>query len=73
MEDFQFCAATPSSVSRIKQERRRLRFLIVDEFTRDEIEKKLRDFIAGASGSSWLEIRTELRKKMYSEYESTKA
>jgi hypothetical protein len=73
MEDFQFCAATASALAALKQEYRRLRFLLVDEFTREEIERQLHDFLARASGSSWHEIRGQLRERMYSEYESTKA
>jgi len=72
-EDFQFCASTPSVVSRIKQERRHLRLLMVEIFTHEGIERALRDFIAASEGNSWSEISAELRRKMYSEYESTKS
>ena len=73
MEDFQFCASTPSAVPQLKQEHRHLRLLIVEEFRRDVIERALHDFIAASEGNSWSEISAELRRKLYSEYESTKA
>lgn len=72
-EIFQFVVATPGAVSRVQQERRRLRLLVVDEFTRPAIERMLREHISRIAGHSWSEISTQLRKTMYSEYESTKA
>jgi len=72
-EDFQFVAATAGAVSRVQQERRRLRLLVVDEFTRQAIERMLREHISKVTGHSWSEISSQLRQAMYSEYESTKA
>lgn len=72
-EIFQLIVTTPGAISRVQQERRRLRLLVVDEFTRDAIEKMLREHVSKITGSGWSEISSQLRKTMYSEYESTKA
>jgi len=72
-ENFQFVAATPSAISRAQQERQHLRLLVVDEFTREAIERMVREHISKITGHSWSEISSQLRKTMYSEYESTKA
>jgi hypothetical protein len=72
-ENFQFVVATPGGVSRAQQERRYLRLLVVDEFTREAIESMLREHLSKITGHSWSEISSQLRKIMYSEYESTKA
>ena len=70
-ENFQFVAATPGAVSRVQSERRRQRLLVVDEFTREAIESMLRVYVSRITGHSWSEISSQLRKTMYSEYEST--
>ena len=71
-ENFRFLAATRGAVVRVQQERRRLRFLVVDEFTKESIEHALRQHISGIKGNSSQEISSQLRKTMYSEYESLK-
>ena len=71
-ENFQFLAVTPGAISRVQQERRRARLLVVDEFTQESIERALRDHLSKITGHSWQEISTQIRKIMYSEYESTK-
>jgi hypothetical protein len=72
-ENFQFVAATPGAVSRVKQGRRGQRFLVVGEFTQKAIEAMLHEHISLIKGRSWSEISSEIRKNLYSEYESTKA
>lgn len=69
-ENFQFIAVTRGAISRMQQEQRRQRFLVVDEFTKDCIERTLRERISTITGHSWSEISDGLRKFMYSEYES---
>jgi hypothetical protein len=71
-ENFQFVVATRGAINRVQQDRRRLRLLVVDEFTQEAIESMLRQHISRISGRSWSEISSQLRKTMYSEYESTK-
>lgn len=71
-ENFQFVAATPDAVSRLQGDRPRLRLLVVAEFTRESIEHMLREHIFKITGHSWSEISSQIRKTMYSEYESTK-
>jgi hypothetical protein len=72
-EIFQFVCATPGAVSRVQQERRHLRLLVVAEFTREAIEGMLREHISKITGYSRSDLSIQLRKTMYSEYESTKA
>ena len=71
-ENFQLVVATPLGVPKAQQERRRLRLLVVEEFTRESIEKMLREHVSKITGPSWLEISNQLREIMYSEYESPK-
>jgi hypothetical protein len=71
-ETFQFVVATPGAVSRVQRERRGLRLLVVGEFTRAAIEDMLREHVSKITGYQWSDISNQLRKTMYSEYESTR-
>ncbi len=72
-ENFQFLAVTRGAIARVQQEPRRQRLLVVEEFTRESIERTVREHLAKIKGHSWREISEQLRKIMYSEYESTKS
>jgi hypothetical protein len=72
-ENFQFVAATRGAIRRVQQQRRAMRLLVVDEFTRESIERTVRRHISAITGYSWSEISTQIRKTMYSEYESSNA
>src|SRR5215472_6427640 len=65
-EIFQVLVATPGAVSRVQQERRRQRLLVVRDFNREAIESTLRDHLATISGRTPVEISQQLRKCMYS-------
>jgi hypothetical protein len=70
-ENFQLVVATRGAVNRVQQKRRGLRLMVVDPFTREAIESMLREHVSRITGHSWSEISSQLRKTMYSEYEST--
>ena len=72
-ENFQFMAVTRGAISRVQQEQRQQRFLVVNEFTKESIERALRQHLSKIAGHSWSEISAQLRKVMYSEYESMKS
>lgn len=69
-EIFQVLVATPGAIRRVQQERKRQRLLVVREFNRQAIEAALRDYLATITGRTQIEINGQLRKCMYSEYES---
>lgn len=71
-EDFQLVVATPLGVPKAQQTRRKLRLLVVEEFTRESVEKMLHEHVSKITGHSWSEISNQLRKTMYSEHESLK-
>jgi|SRR5688572_11456979 hypothetical protein len=66
---FYFVAVTKGALARIQQEPTPRRFLVVEEFTREGIEKSVRDFLDRAGRLNWSDSEKELRKAMYSEYE----
>jgi hypothetical protein len=68
-DNFQVIIATPTAVPRVQQERRRMRLLVVDEFTPSVIERVVREHVTALAGSSWSEIVAQLQKCMYWEYE----
>lgn len=71
-ENFQFVAATRCAISSVQQQRRGMRLLVVDEFTRESIERTVRQHLSAITGHSWSEISSQIRKTMYSEYEPKK-
>ena len=67
--NFQFLAATRGAIAGLQQERSPRRFLAVEEFTREGIEKSVRDYLGRLSGLDWPNAEKALCKVMYSEYE----